>query len=65
VHPHASGFAHRVRLLEDFLQFMSGHDGLWNATGAEIAAHWRAQYVPETHLWLETPIWRDYPGSLS
>ena len=65
VHPHASGFAHRVRLLEDFLQFMSGHDGLWNATGTEIAGHWRTQYAPESNLRLETPVWRDYPGSLS
>ena len=65
LHPHASGFAHRVRLLEDFLQFMRRHGGLWNATGAEIAGYWRGAYPPETHLRLEAPIWRDYPGSLS
>lgn len=65
LHPYASGFGHRVRLLEIFLQFMRGHDALWNATGSEIAGYWRRQYAPETHLRLEVPVWVDYPGSLS
>lgn len=65
LHPFAVGFAHRVRLLEDFLRHTVSHPGLWNATGGRIASHWRATRPPETHLHLEPSIWRDHEGSLS
>lgn len=61
LHPCASGFGHRVRLLETFLQSVSGTPGVWNATAGEVIAHWR-QIEPEPRL--EPSIWRDYPGSL-
>jgi peptidoglycan-N-acetylglucosamine deacetylase len=62
LHPYASGFGHRVRLLESFLQHASGHPRVWNATASTVIAHWREiDPVPR----LEPSIWRDYPGSLS
>ena len=62
LHPYASGFGHRVRLLETFLAFATGHGGLWNATASETIAHWRTiDPVPR----IQASIWRDYPGSLS
>ena len=30
LHPYASGFGHRVRLLENFLQYVSGYPDIWN-----------------------------------
>lgn len=65
LHPHAIGFAHRVQWLDEFLQSMTAHPGLWNATGRQIAAHWQAACPPATHLRLQDSIWRDHPGSLS
>lgn len=62
LHPHASGFGHRLRLLETFLAFAMGHAGVWNATASETIAHWRT-IDPAPRL--EATIWRDYPGSLS
>ena len=62
LHPYASGFGHRVRLLETFLQYASVAPRVWNATAAEVIAHWRTvDPMPR----LEPSIWRDYPGSLS
>ena len=62
LHPYASGFGHRVRLLETFLQSVSGSIGVWNATASAVTAHWR-QLQPAPRL--EPSIWQDYPGSLS
>lgn len=62
LHPYASGFGHRMRLLETFLHTVSGCEGVWNVTASEAIAHWRnIDPVPR----LEPTIWRDYPGSLS
>lgn len=62
LHPYASGFGHRVRLLETFMQYVSGHPGVWNTTASAVIAHWR-QVDPTPRL--EPSIWRDNPGSLS
>jgi peptidoglycan/xylan/chitin deacetylase (PgdA/CDA1 family) len=62
LHPHACGFGHRVRLLETFLQHVSGSPGVWNATASAVIAHWR-ELNPEPRL--QPSIWQDYPGSLS
>jgi len=37
VHPYNMGQPHRARYLEEALSYMLGHDGVWQATGAEIA----------------------------
>ena len=65
LHPYAIGFGHRVRLLEEFLLFLRTHEGLWNATGSQVADWWQNHFPPQTHLRLEPSVWRDYPGSLS
>ncbi len=62
LHPYASGFGHRVRLLENFLQYVSGFSDLWNETASGVIAHWR---TIEPVARVEPSIWRDYPGSLS
>jgi peptidoglycan/xylan/chitin deacetylase (PgdA/CDA1 family) len=65
VHPQHIGWANRIQALDDFLAHMRGHDGLWVATGGQIAAHWAATHPPQTHLRLAPSIWKDHPGSLS
>jgi len=65
LHPRGSGWGHRVQMLDDFLAFMRGFPGLWNATGAEVAAWWQQAFPAHTHLRLEPSVWKDYPGSLS
>ncbi len=62
LHPYASGFGHRVRLLETFLQYVSSSSGVWNETASGVVSHWRS-INPAPRL--EPSIWRDYPGSLS
>jgi peptidoglycan/xylan/chitin deacetylase (PgdA/CDA1 family) len=62
LHPYASGFGHRLRLLETFFQHVSGLPGVWNETASAVAAHWRSiDSAPR----LQASIWSDYPGSLS
>jgi peptidoglycan/xylan/chitin deacetylase (PgdA/CDA1 family) len=64
LHPHHSGWAHRVLLLDSFLRDMCGRPGLWNPTGAELAAYWVDRYPPDQFLRLEPSIWQDHEGSL-
>jgi peptidoglycan/xylan/chitin deacetylase (PgdA/CDA1 family) len=65
LHPVGSGYAHRAVLLDRLLSHALAQPGVWNPTGSECAAWWMATYPKGTHLALEAPIWRDYPGSLS
>ena len=65
LHPRHIGWAQRLELLDRFLAHMRGFPGVWVATGAECARHWRTTFPAETHLRLEPSIWKDYPGSLS
>jgi hypothetical protein len=62
LHPYASGFGHRIRLLEAFLRYASGAAGVWNETASSVIRHWRKS-EPEARV--EPSIWRDHPGSLS
>ena len=39
LHPYATGAPHRARYLDEVLDHIMGHDGVWQATGAEIADH--------------------------
>ena len=41
--PWVSGVPHRIAAVEAVLDHMLRHAGVWNATGAEILAVWRAQ----------------------
>ena len=41
--PWLSGVPHRIQAIEDALDHMLSHAGVWSATGAEILAAWKAQ----------------------
>ena len=37
IHPYMMGQPHRVKHLDEALEYILGHDGVWAATGEEIA----------------------------
>jgi hypothetical protein len=43
LHPYITGVPHRIGALDAALDYISRHDRVWKATGAEIARHYRAQ----------------------
>jgi peptidoglycan/xylan/chitin deacetylase (PgdA/CDA1 family) len=43
LHPYITGVPHRIGALDAALEYISRHDRIWKATGAEIARHYRAQ----------------------
>jgi allantoinase len=47
--PWLSGVPHRIAAIENVLDRILRHAGIWPATGAEILAHWRAQQGGEGH----------------
>jgi peptidoglycan/xylan/chitin deacetylase (PgdA/CDA1 family) len=47
VHPYISGQPHWIRHLDRALAYICGHEGVWKATGEEIADAYRAQAVQE------------------
>ena len=65
LHPHAVGWGHRLKLLDDFLARVRDLDGIWNPTSAECADWWLETFPASSTLRLEPPIWQDYEGSLS
>jgi allantoinase len=40
LHPYISGVPHRIDALDAALAYISAHQGVWKATGAEIARHY-------------------------
>jgi len=44
LHPFVIGLAFRVKYLDEALKYICEHDGVWKATGAEIADHFYANY---------------------
>lgn len=40
LHPFVIGVPHRIGALDDALGYISGHDGVWKATGTEIIEHY-------------------------
>lgn len=51
LHPHLSGFPARALALSELLGYINGHEGVWWATGAEIADSYLAQQgLPATPL---------------
>ena len=42
LHPYVTGQPHRVAALERALDHILAHDGVWKATGEEIARHYLA-----------------------
>ena len=43
IHPYLTGVPHRIDAFDAALGYISRHDRVWKATGAEIARHFRAQ----------------------
>jgi peptidoglycan/xylan/chitin deacetylase (PgdA/CDA1 family) len=43
IHPYLSGQPHRIDALDRALGYIGGYDGVWRATGNEIARHFLAQ----------------------
>ena len=43
IHPWASGQPHRIKALEEVLNFFSESNDVWNASGYEIMKHWKEQ----------------------
>jgi len=65
LHPHGAGWMHRLQLLDEFLSHVDSKPGVWKATAAACATHWKSLYPAATSLKLEDSVWKDYPGSLS
>ena len=45
LHPFVIGLAFRIKYLDKALQYICAHDGVWKATGAEIADHYYANTI--------------------
>ena len=43
LHPFIVGLPHRIDALDRALEYITGHDGVWCATGSEIVAHFMSQ----------------------
>jgi peptidoglycan/xylan/chitin deacetylase (PgdA/CDA1 family) len=52
LHPGVMGQPHRIRHLDRLLEYVRGHDGVWLATGVEIADWFTQQQLPaiEDHI---------------
>jgi peptidoglycan/xylan/chitin deacetylase (PgdA/CDA1 family) len=46
LHPYLIGRPHRIRHLDEMLGFIRRHEGVWLATGAEIADWYMANHLP-------------------
>jgi len=65
LHPLHSGWGHRSEFLARFWKSMTSCSKIWNPTVDECARYWLKTYPAEAALRLESPIWKDYPDSLS
>ncbi|MBT3535754.1 MAG: polysaccharide deacetylase, partial [Rhodospirillaceae bacterium] len=43
LNPWITGQAYRIKALEEALSYITGHDGVWSATGSEILDAFKAQ----------------------
>ena len=59
LHPYLYGQTHRVKYLDRALGYIMGHEGVWQATGTEIAQwsleHWLPQLEPHFAQFAEGP----------
>ena len=44
LHPFVIGLAFRTKYLDKALEYICAHEGVWKATGAEIADHFYANF---------------------
>lgn len=47
IHPWCSGYPYRINYLDRILEYVMSHDGVWQATAAEIAEHYLAHHYDE------------------
>ncbi len=47
LHPYATGAPHRIRYLEETLDYIFSHDGVWQCTAADIAEHYLAHHYDD------------------
>jgi hypothetical protein len=52
LHPALFGQAHRIKYLEEIFDYLRAHEGVWHATGSEIAQHYMAHHYDETVAYL-------------
>ncbi|MNT96673.1 hypothetical protein D3C72_2388270 [compost metagenome] len=52
LHGYLIGQPHRVKSLERVLEYVTGHDGVWLATGREIADWYYEHYYDGMTAWL-------------
>lgn len=53
LHPYIVGNPQYIGAVKDALSYMMGHQGVWNATGAEILDWWRINYLPQLRAHLD------------
>ena len=53
VHPYLVGTPQRLAAFEEVLAHVTGHEGVWLATGREIATWWKQQHLAEVQAWIE------------
>lgn len=47
IHPYAMGRPHRIKYLDELLNYIMSHDGVWQATTDEIAEYYLANYYDD------------------
>ena len=47
LHPYLMGMPHRIQGLEEILDYLLGHDAIWQTTAAEIAEHFIEHHYQE------------------
>jgi peptidoglycan/xylan/chitin deacetylase (PgdA/CDA1 family) len=52
LHPYLIGQPHRLKAFDDILRYVTGHDGVWRATGREIADWYIAHHRDEALAWI-------------
>ena len=57
LHPYVIGQPHRIRYLDEILAYILSHEGVWQATGDEIAEYYIANYYDRmvTHATAQSP----------
>ncbi len=53
LHPYLIGAPHRIAALDEILAHVTAHEGVWLATGREIAQWWKTHHQARVQSWLE------------
>lgn len=53
LHPYLIGAPHRIAALDEILAHVTAHEGVWLATGREIAQWWKDHHQASVQSWLE------------